>query len=264
MKYYYYPHTIRNVVVALSDVFNKIVVYRYAADRTTIVKSIPVPLKFGPAEKYHQFDMQRQSGKKYYLTVPAISLNLTSIDYSSDRATSVNEVREWYDKNVPQSIVDDFWADVQPTPYDIHFDMDIRTESYDDWCQILENILPYFNPAIHLRVKEFSFLNIERNLKVNYDGLSVDMNTELSEEDFRHVNGKISLTVSAYLYRPIDYTKAIKYINAKLMTEDTMWIHSISAVANSDIGTSAMPTSFETSGAIDSMNSWFAHSEDVE
>lgn len=258
MKYYYYPHTIRNIIVAFSDVFNQMYVYRYKADKTTIAKIIPVPVKFGPAEKYHLFDMQRKSGKKYYLSVPAISIDMKSPEYDSSRATSVNEVRQWADKDVPSALIDEFWEDVQPTPYNLNFDVSIRTESYDDFCQILENILPYFNPAIHLRVKEFSFLNMERNIKVNLNSVNFDMPTEMTEEDYRFVNASLSFTAYAYLYRPIDYAKAIKYINARLMSDTYTWSDNISAVATSAIGTSASPETFTTSGTIDDMTSWFA------
>ena len=82
---------------------------------------------------------------------------------------------------------------------------------------IVENIIPYFNPTRTLRIKEFSFLNLERDLKVNLDGaVAVEFSDDISDEEMRFINGTISFTVDSYLYRPTDTAKLIKIIKTRI------------------------------------------------
>lgn len=212
LQEYYFKDETRNVTIAFLDMFNAIKVYR--KDKTgTIVKVIDVPVKFGPAEKYYLFQAQRESGKKYYPTLPSIQVELTSLSYDSDRATGVNELRQFYDP-ILLSAADDFWSDVQPTPYNFNFTVQIKTESISDFSQIIENILPGFNPSLQLRVKEFNFLNIERNLKVIHSGdVPLDYPQEMGEEDHRYINSNLNFTVHGYLYRPVSKDYIIKFIH---------------------------------------------------
>lgn len=214
MQQYYYTRTSRKILIALLDLFNNIKVYNYDSYGNA-VSFIDVPLKYGPSEKYHQFDLQLRSGKKYYPKVPSMLMTLDSISYDSDRATSVNEIRSLYNPAIDVSYIEDFWSDVQPTPYNFTYSLEIRTESMDHLFQIQENILPFFNPTNHLKIKEFDFLNLERNLRVSMDGVSMDYPKEMSEEESRYFNSTITLNVNAYLYRPIDMGKVIKFVKTR-------------------------------------------------
>lgn len=232
MQYFYYPRTSRRVLVALLDMFNSIQVHNYdkAGD---VVSVVDVPLKFGPSEKYHLFNMQMQSGKKYYPKVPSLLLTLDNITYDSNRATSVNEMRSFYNPAIELAYLEDFWTDVQPAPYNYSYSLEVRTESMDHLFQILENILPFFNPSNHLKIKEFDFLNLERNLGVYLEGVSMDYPKEMSEEESRYYNATINLNIHGYLYRPIDSGKIIKFIKTKYIYDKK----------NAEtFSTSAMPT----------------------
>lgn len=210
LEQYFYKNEIRNITVALLDMFNSIKCYRYDSSGN-VVKVIDVPVKFGPAEKYYLFQVQRESGKKYYPSFPSILVELTGITYDADRATGVTELRQFYDQAL-LSAHDQFWSDVQPAPYTFSFTVQVKTESMSDNSQILENILPAFNPSLHLRVKEFSFLNIERNMKVQLGDVSYDYPQEMSEEDSRYINSTMTFTVDGYMYRPVSQSHIIKYI----------------------------------------------------
>ena len=84
--------------------------------------------------------------------------------------------------------------------------------------QILENILPYFNPNRNIRVKEFSFFNIERDLNVKLTGVTPVVTTDLTENDRRQVSCDIGLTVDAFMYRPFSHESIIKVIESKYYT----------------------------------------------
>lgn len=213
MEIFYYPRVMRRITIGMLDFFDKIQVYNYtSATSNTPSSIIDVPIKFGPSEKYHMFNLQRESGKTYYPKLPSLQLSLDSISYNSDRATSNNEVRHFYDPAINLNYVDNFFEDVQPTPYDYNYTLEVRTESMDHLSQILENILPYFNPTNHLRIKEFDFLNIERNLRVELTSTTLEYPKEMGEEEYRYMNASISFVVHGYIYRPLSHAAVIKYI----------------------------------------------------
>lgn len=257
---WYYPMTIRGVVVALTDMFNDLQIVRLD-DSGNTAKTFKVPITFGPVNKYQYFRKERELDKEYYLQLPRMALVMNGITYSTERATSVNDERSFYDTGLRIDKVDSFITDVMPAPYDYTFDLDIRTESMDDLCQILENVLPYFNPALYLRVREFSFLNIARDLPVKLDSISLDFTQEQEENQKREVNAKIGITVEGWQYRPISQAKMIKFITSRYFISDTSFTSIVSATSASWMlvdkyqtsgvdAISAAPTSaaFDTSG----------------
>lgn len=214
----YCPNTIRNIITALMTEFKNIKVRNFQSSEVcTPLNTIDVPIKFGPQEKYHMMRLRDNSDQEeYYKKLPQMVLDWNNITFNGDRQVSTNEARHFYNKNLNIGDVSKFIEDVQPTAYDLGFTLDITTHSLTHFTQILESILVYFDPARSLRVKEFSFLNLERNLKVKLDGISQDFLTEQQEDNRRYVNGQITFTVESFLYRPLTDRGIIKEIRTSI------------------------------------------------
>jgi len=215
---YYYPETIRNITTAILDMFNDFSVKRYdkqPARNANIVKIVKVPITFGPAEKRHLDELRGNTPGYQAPPIPRMALILNGMEYDASRASGINEIRHFYDTNLLLSNIDEFFADANPTPYNYNFTLSIRTDSLSDFSQIIENILPYFNPTRYLRVKEFAFLNVERDLPVQLGSISPEFSQDLEVNDDKQINGDLSLTVKGWMYRPISYEKIIKIVNPK-------------------------------------------------
>lgn len=304
MLTYYYPETIKNVTVALMDLFNDIKVYKYTSAGTS-ADEYDVPISFGPVEKEHLnriedheyiasakdingYTQVEPYGQRYWISTPRMALTMNGIAYNSNRAYGVNEWREWFAETLVDGVnVDQVLMDYQPAPWDINFTLYIMTDSMDYFSQIMENILPYFNPALYLRVKEFSFLNIERDLKVTMPGVVPEfISPEISDDERRYVNATLDLTVETWMYRKFEYSKIIKVINSKYLVIDasSQVVSAMSATSVSsstfdgyvisadfystsgvkytsagDLPTSAIPTSYTYSGDYLDDNKNFAY-----
>lgn len=240
MLTYYFANTIRNVSVALMDMFTNIQVVKYDSSGTS-ADVYTVPIQFGPTEKEYQqrtenfsytasatdsngYTQSESVGQRFWLSLPRMSLVLNGIAYDSERAYGVNEWRSWFAETLVLSgtnNVDKILLDYAPTPFSCNYTLHIMTDSIDHLSQILENIIVYFNPSLFLRVKEFSFLNVERDLKVTMPGVVTDfISPEISEDDRRYVNGTLDLTVEAWMYRPFEYSSIIKIIDSKYFVGD--------------------------------------------
>lgn len=277
---YYYPRTVRAITIALTDMFNDIKVVKYDTDGN-IIGERDVPITFGPVEKYHQdrledhyFDSDNvEHNNRYYLQIPRIALVPNGIVYDPDRATGANEWRYWMKETLElsDSELDNVISDYQPTPYNFNFTVYIKNDSMDYLSQILENILPYFNPTLMLRVKEFSFLNVERDLPVTLDAVGYDFIEDQAAPDTRYVNATMNLTVRGYMYRPFVLSKVIKTINSKYlelpnnnMLEGFMTSGFLASAGNV-INTSAVPVdgSYLTSGYVNVDNREYYWFKDV-
>jgi len=241
MEQFYYPETIKGVTVAFLDVFNQIIVKKYDKDRN-FVKDIKVPIQFGPIEKAHHdrlenhhFDTNNvERGNRFYQSLPRMSVTMDGLAYNADRAYGVNEDRYWKGEELDTND-EIIFQDYQPTPCDINFTLHIKTDSMDYFAQIMENILPFFNPAIQLRVREFSFLNIERDLKMNLNSVNTDFIEDMNNEDTKYCNASLSFTVEAYVYRPWSHASIIKVINSRYFVGDRLETsYSTSGVALDD------------------------------
>jgi hypothetical protein len=213
--------------------FDDVVIYKYDSSGVSAEQCF-VPITFGPIEKAeqkrtenHYFDTTAtdinsytqvtENNVNYYISLPRMALILNSIDYNAERAYGVNEWRYWLKESLDLSgvNVDQVFADYQPTPYDLNFTLHVYTDSMSYFAQLMENILPYFNPKLFLRVKEFSFLNIDRDLPVSLTNVTPDFIDDIDANGKRYVNATIGFKVEAFLYRPWTTSKIIKVINTR-------------------------------------------------
>jgi len=242
MKTFYYPRTTYNISVAFSDLFNDIVIRKYNKART-VVENVKVPLAFGNRDKFWDIRKEQEEKIKYNLQLPRMSFSLVSLSYDSERALSPTTQRKFWDENVSLSDLSNFFTDIIPSPYNFEYNLEIRAEKMEDYTQIIEQILPYFNPSQFLRVKEFSFLNLERDLKVIMNpSINLDLLNEQDEQSRREIKSVLSFTVYGYLYKPYESTNIpIKIIQSRY------WVDEISAT-NITSASAYEVNQFRTSG----------------
>jgi hypothetical protein len=262
----YKPNSIRSIIIALLSDFGNIDVDIHDPNTGELIKTIEkVPITFGPLEKYSYLRsrLAETTYDTYYQSLPKMGLSLTGINYNGERASGVQETRMFYNKNLKMNDVDQFITDMNPVPYDVSFDLDIRTNSISQFLQIIEKILSNFDPHRHLRVKEFSFLNIERDLKIKNDGLSQNFLLDQDETTRREVYGVMALTVEGFIYKPLSNQSIIKTINTNIypgnFVEDYLSISNFSlsgwdSSATFPVLTSAYTYSGDFSGTNDPFN----------
>ena len=207
---HFYNHTTRNLLVAFMTLFNKIQVKRYD-DAGIAIKTIDVPIKFGPLSKYYMRRLEDGSLKRYYIQYPTMAITINGFNYSTERAVSTKQTRL-----IKNPDVADAWLnDLMPSPWDVEFTLHIKTESFTDFTQIVEQIIPFFNPSVNLRVKEFNTINLERDIRVTLGGLNPEFTEEVEEESKRYISGSMTFTADAWFYKPIADADIIKTIYSK-------------------------------------------------
>ena len=218
MSTYYYPRTIQRVTTAFLSIFNGMTVRKYTKDGV-VKDTYDVPIMWGPVDKHRDIKLEayNSTDQAYYTKLPRMAITGPSLTYNSDRATDVNGMRQHYSDKLALQDVDTFYSDPVPAPYDYNYTVNIKSDSMDYMNQILENILPYFNPTTYIRVKEFSFLDIERDLKVQLQGGATPNFDpfDQGEENRRMIDVQLEFSVEGFMYLPISETSVIKYIDSE-------------------------------------------------
>jgi hypothetical protein len=215
---YYYPKTIKMITNAVIGMWDNVIIYKFNKNGNKI-KEIKVPVIYGTQTKMARARTDADV-HSYYPEIPRINVVPQGMSFASDRIISPNTKRFFNDEDISFKDVDDsgeiirevngLFSDFSPLPYDFQFEIRVTCSTLSELSQILENTLPYFGPKnTTMRVKEFDFLNIERDLRVELGGISVDLSEEIGQEETRTVNCNFDMTVYGFIYRPIEGTKIV-------------------------------------------------------
>ena len=93
-----------------------------------------------------------------------------------------------------------------PVPYNIGFELSIFTKLNDDALQIVEQILPYFQPSFNLTVDLISSIGENRDIPVILDNISFQDDYEGDFSTRRALIYTLNFTAKTYLFGPIAAT----------------------------------------------------------
>lgn len=244
MQTYYYPRTIRRIAAEIISVFNELRVYNYQnpiSGATSAASEVSVPIVMGPVDRAYWTRLEERSGKRYYDGYPSMALTFEGLQYDSSRTEGAKEFRQFHEYE-PFDTLSSFFQDTIPTPFDLSFTLHIRTAINDHILQIIENVCAYFNPYLILRMKEFVFLNIARDVRLELSPeISMEYPEEINEESSREFKTKLNLTAKAWLYKPISSVSMIRVINSKY------YINNVD-LSGSDSEYNVLTEEFSTSG----------------
>lgn len=213
MKQFFYYKCVRKTIIEFLNIFNDIRIAKYDSGGN-VVKYINVPIKLAPKEKFYSWLYDRTGEKRY----PMMSAEIVGIEHSRERLTGKHE------ENIADIENDDIPFYFTPSPYDINFELRIGTEYVNEADQIIEQILPYFNPFVYtkLRIPE---INKNFNIKIIFEGLTIDNPPDIDEEDYRRLVWTLTFRAQTFLLQPIGDIKEIQKIVHKFYTTDETWAY---------------------------------------
>jgi hypothetical protein len=193
---YYYHEIIRRTVIAFGTLFNEIYI-RHKDSSGDSISEMKVDLSYGPIQKFlARLQQQPELNKPIAIKLPRMSFEITSIQYDSTRKANITQTFKASDgANIKKVYL--------PVPYNIGFQLNIMTKLQDDALQVVEQILPYFQPAFNLTVDLIDSIGEKRDVPIVLDNISF---TDDYEGDFstrRVLIYTLNFTVKTYLFGPI-------------------------------------------------------------
>jgi hypothetical protein len=159
-----------------------------------------VPLAYGPKDKF--LARLKQVGDlttkdAVQITLPRISFEISGFAYDATRKVSPTQVIRYTgtDSKTRKSFM--------PVPYNVDFELSIMAKNQDDGLQILEQILPFFQPMFNIT------LNLQEAIGEVKD-FPVTLNSVVYEDDYegdyttrRTLIYTLSFSAKTYVYGPV-------------------------------------------------------------
>jgi hypothetical protein len=196
---HFYHSCIKKTVVAFGTLFNNIQVIKKDPETNVEIERQKVAVAYGPKNKFlARLEQNPEVGRKVAITLPRISFEMTTMNYDPSRKTSPIQ---YYLKEDGSST--SAKKQYMPVPYNIGFELGIIAKSQDDALQIIEQILPFFQPAFTITVNMIP--DMEEKRDIAYVLNSIDYEDDY-EDDFmtrRSIIYTLGFTAKTYLYGPL-------------------------------------------------------------
>lgn len=205
---YFYNEGLRKLTVAFGTIFNNIQVKKMSSAGDSTIQSIRVPLAYGPKEKFLvRLDQQASlDSREFAVVLPRMSFEISGIAYDATR--KLTRVQKY--KTVKTSSNSILNINYTPVPYNINYNLNVFTATAENGLQIVEQILPYFQPDYTVTLNIIPNMDIKRDVPivlntVNYeDSYTGDFTTR------RAVIYTLTFTAKTYLYGPATTQKVIR------------------------------------------------------
>jgi len=106
-----------------------------------------------------------------------------------------------------------------PVPYNMDFELVVMAKQSDDALQIVEQILPFFQPDYTITLNDNSTMGTTRDVPIILTGVTYSDEYEGSFEDRRVLTYTLSFTAKFYLYGPVTDQKVIKQVQVDQYTD---------------------------------------------
>ena len=213
----FYHETMRKIVVSFGTLFNNIQIVRKNG-AGAVVQSMKVPLAYGPQQKFlARLNADPALGSKVAVTLPRLGFEMTGISYDPTR--KLNRVQKF--RKVKAATDDSNKLDTQymPVPYNIEFTLYAMAKNSDDALQIVEQILPYFQPDYTLTINDMADMGIKRDVPIILNGVSYEDNYQGDFTERRAIIYTLTFTAKFYMYGPVTSSSVIKTVQVDQYTD---------------------------------------------
>ena len=193
---YYYHEIMRKTIVSFGTLFNQLYIRHDDAAGNTY-SELKVPLAYGPAQKFlARLEQQADLNKPVQTTLPRMSFEMTSVNYDSTRKVGVTQTFKASDGTNMKKVY-------MPVPYNVGFELNILTKLNDDALQIVEQILPYFQPSFNLTVDLVKSIGEKRDIPIVLDSINFQDDYEGDFSTRRALIYTLNFTAKTYLFGPV-------------------------------------------------------------
>jgi len=213
----FYHETIRNVIVAFGTMFNSVQIVR-KNNSGEVIQAMKVPLAYGPQQKYlTRLNADPSVSAATSITLPRLGFEIGALTYDAGR--KLNRVQKF--KKVKSASADANKLDSQfmPVPYNLEITLYAMAKNSDDALQIVEQILPYFQPDYTLTINDMADMGIKRDVPIILNSVSYEDNYQGDFTERRAIIYTMTFTAKFYLYGPVTSSSVIKTVQVDQYTD---------------------------------------------
>jgi hypothetical protein len=213
----FYWGTIRKAIVAFGNMFNNITIERKDA-AGNVVQLQRVPLAYSPQQKFLAKIKQQPDvdNKNFQVILPRMGFEMVSLDYDPNRKISPMQQSRTVNSSTSAS------AQYAPTPYNINVLLYIYAKNQDDGLQIIEQILPYFNPDYNLTIHAIPELSINNDLPIILTSIGFVDDYEGDMTTRRAIMWTLSFVMKLNFYGPVSKQGIINKVTTNTFNDPAL------------------------------------------
>ena len=189
---YFYNEILRRTIIGFGTLFNSIEIQQEGS-------SIRIPLAYGPTQKFlARIEQSPDLNKPMAITLPRMSFEFTGLTYDPSRKVSTTQTFVAKDKDDGTETKKTF----MPVPYNMQFELSIFTKLNDDALQIVEQILPYFQPSYNLTIELVDEIREKRDVPIVLESVTMQDDYEGDFSTRRVLYYTLRFTAKTYLFGP--------------------------------------------------------------
>ena len=212
---HFYNEGMRKMTIAFCEIFNNIQIKRKDSSGA-VIQSIKVPLAYAPKEKFLvRLDQQPSlSEREFAITLPRLGFEISGIEYDGSR--KLTKVQKFKTTKTNTGVMN---FNYMPVPYNISYNLYCFTATAEGGLQIVEQILPYFQPDYTVTINVIPELGIKRDVPIILNSVNYEDSYSGDFESRRAVIYTLGFTAKTYLYGPASTQKVIKETQSDLHTD---------------------------------------------
>ena len=212
---YFYHERIRKSVALFGRLFNNIYVVRKNSSGG-VLNQLKVPLAYAPRQKYLERIRENPSledDTRVAIKLPRMSFEITDIQY--DLTRQLAKVSNFNTKGTSVEKRQKFYS---PVPYNIGFSLSIYAKNQDDALQIVEQILPTFNPQYTLSIYPFKSIypNFIEDVPIAITGVTFEDDYQSTLEQRRTIIYNLTFEMKVQFYGDIENKEIIREAEARI------------------------------------------------
>jgi hypothetical protein len=195
---YFYNESIRKAIVVFGSLFNNIKI-RQVNDEGEVFFQGKVPIAYAPTQKFlARLREVPDLNKPVQITLPRMSFEMIGLSYDPTRklTTATSFCAKDINNNVLRMVS-------MPAPYNLNFELSIMTKHSDDMFQIIEQIIPYFQPNLKISATLLDTISEKKDLDIVLDNITMTDNFEGDFKERRALIYTLKFTVKTYIFGPI-------------------------------------------------------------
>ena len=189
---YFYNEILRRTIIGFGTLFNSIEIQQ----ENSVLR---IPLAYGPTQKFlARIEQSPDLNKPTAITLPRMSFEFTGLTYDPSRKVTTTQTFIAKDKDDGTESKKSF----MPVPYNMQFELSIFTKLNDDALQIVEQILPYFQPSYNLTIELVDQIKEKRDVPIVLESVTMQDDYEGDFSTRRVLYYTLRFTAKTYLFGP--------------------------------------------------------------
>jgi len=215
---HFYHATMRKSVAVFGTLFNNIKVVRKKAGGG-VLNQVKVPLAYGPKQKFlARLDQETGIDAPLAIKLPRMAFEISGLELdTTQKLQKRNVISETHGSDVTKKKTIKHY-----TSYNIGMSLFIMVKNQDDGLQILEQILPFFQPEYSVTIKPVDNFDHKQDVQVILNNIGIEDTYEGGFTERRSLVYQLDFVMKMKFYGPTADVNVIREINIDFHDKDNV------------------------------------------